>query len=212
MTYKSIRDLISPLIKGGKRWQYISLDGKETPPKYYFSGTQIVIIICCVLLAMWLKGGLSKDLMGYIISAFAISVSLFMSLLVNIFDKFEKTKFDTTLISDEEITRLVQKKHFFKKFISITSYLVILSILIIVLCSITYIKPNNGFLINYHNIALNVKKIDWFFTLKNILVILYRVSLLYFIFNYLLLTLFVAGSSYEYYISELDKIKILKPR
>lgn len=210
MEFKSIKSLIVPLIRGGIKWQYISLNGKETPPKFYFSGVQVSIIVISIILTLCLHYGLTKDLIGYIISAFAISVSLFMSLLVNIFDKFDKTDFRTTDLSDDEITRLVQKKHFFKKFISITSYLVVLSILIIVLCSVNYIIPLDKFKLDISNIIFDIKKIEWVYTLKNITVVVYRICLLYFIMNYLLLTLFIAGSSYEYYISELDKVKILK--
>ena len=210
MHYKNIKSLIVPLIQHGKKWQYVSLNGEETSPRFYFSSVQFVIIVVSLILTAWLRQGLSEDLMGYIISAFSISVSLFMSLLVNIFDKFEKTNFDTTNASDSDITRLLQKKHFFKKFISITSYLVATSILIIVLCSLTYMLPISCFVISPDNIVLDVKKIDWVFTLMNVVVIAYRTCLLYFIMNYLLLTLFVTGSSFEYYISELDKVKILK--
>ncbi len=210
MQYKSIERLIAPLVKHGQKWQHISLNGKETPSKFYFSSVQLVIIIISLGINILLQHGLSKDLMGYIISAFSISVSLFMSLLVNIFDKFEKTNFDTTNASDEDVVRLVQKKNFFKKFISITSYLVVMSILIIVLCGITYIKPTDGFAVTVDNIVFDVKDVDWIFTLKNIVVISYRSTLLYFIMNYLVLTLFVTGSSFEYYISELDKVKVIK--
>lgn len=210
MRLQSISSLVSPLIREGKRWQYINLIGEENPPRFYFSSVQFAIIVIGLLLTLLLRYGLSKDLMGYIISAFCVSITLFMSLLVNIFDKFEKTGFNTENKSDEEITRLLQKKHFFKKFISITSYLVVMSILIIALCSITYVLPSTGFAITTKNITFTLKKIDWLFTFKNIMVLTYRMCLLYFIMDYLLLTLFVAGSSFEYYISELDKVKILK--
>lgn len=210
MQYKSIKILINPLIKSGKEWQYIDLNGKETPPKLYFSNIQICIIVISLFLTIKLKVGLSEALMGYIISAFAVSVTLFMSLLVNIFDKFEKTVFDTTNKNEEEIVRLVQKKNFFKKFISITSYLVVMSILIITLCSMTYICFSTGFLISTDDLCLTPSKINWMLTFKSSIVFIYRFSLFYFLMDYLMLTLFVAGSSYEYYVSELNKIKILK--
>ena len=49
-----------------------------------------------------------------------------MSLLVSIFDKFENTDLSISGKNEEDIVRLKQKKNFFKRFISITSYLVIL--------------------------------------------------------------------------------------
>ena len=140
-------------------------------------------------------------------SAFSISVSLFMSLLVSIFDKFEKSNFETKEKTEIEITRLKQKKNFFKRFISITSYLVVLSILVIILCSLTYIFNLSVRDININDFTLTLKNIDLILTIKNVLIISYRITLNYFLLNYLFLTFFITGSAYEYYISELDRRK-----
>lgn len=211
MQLSSVKRLLIPLVRGGVEWQYIGIDGHGKKPKFYFTGPQIFIIIISFCLIAYLKKGVDKDLIGYIMSAFAISVSLFMSLLVSIFDKFEKTSFDTHNLTETDIARLKLKKNFFKRFISVTSYLVVLSILIIVLCSFNYLKSQDHILLNIQDLTINVKSINWHKTLKCGLAFTYRMLLLYFIMDYLLLTLFVAGSSFEYYISELDKVKISKP-
>ena len=208
MQYKSVKNLIKPLIKGGQEWQSININGTDEKPKLYFSNIQWIILILSSLILLKLTKGISKDIIGYVMSAFSISVSLFMSLLVSIFDKFENTKFETTSITEIEIARLKQKKNFFKRFISITSYLVILSILVIVLCSLTYI-----FNISLRNVEITTLTIKWseidiLLTLKNFLIISYRISLNYFLLNYLYLTFFITGSAYEYYMSEMDRRKI----
>jgi len=205
MQYKTVKRLIKPLIKGGHDWQFITINGVDSAPRFYFSNVQWFLLLISSLTLIKLTNGLSKDIIGYVITAFSISVSLFMSLLVSIFDKFENTDFDTKEKTEEEITRLKQKKNFFKRFISITSYLVLLSILVIVLCCLTYIFNLSLHEINIHSLTLNIKKIDMLLTLKNTFVILYRIVLNYFLLNYLFLTLFITGSAYEYYISELDR-------
>jgi len=201
MQYKTVKRLISPLIRGGHEWQFISINGDEAPHKFYFSNVQCFLLLISSVVLFKLTHGLSRDIIGYVITAFSISVSLFMSLLVSIFDKFENTDFTTNLRTEEQITRLKQKKNFFKRFISITSYLV----LFIVLCSLTYIFNYSAHDLNVNLLTFDFKKIDILLTLKNSLVILYRISLNYFLLNYLFLTLFIAGSAYEYYISELDR-------
>lgn len=208
MQFKSVKEILKPLIKGGQEWQFISINGKETKPRFYFSDIQWVLIIISALSLVKLQGGLSREMIGYIISAFAISVSLFMSLLISIFDKFENTDLSKNGKTEEEVTRLVQKKNFFKRFISITSYLVVLSIFIILLCSLNYIF-NLTSNINYHQITFEIQKIDIGLTFKSLALTIYRVILNYFLLNYLLMTLFVTSSAYEYYISEIDKRKIL---
>lgn len=208
MRYKSVERLVKPLIKDGHKWQTININGGDEKPKLYFSNIQWVILIVSSLILLKLTKGISKDIIVYVMSAFSISVSLFMSLLVSIFDKFENTKFDTTSKTEIEIARLKQKKNFFKRFISITSYLVVLSILVIVLSSLTYI-----FNISVRNIepkmfTLKWSDIDIILTLKNSVIILYRIALNYFLLNYLFLTFFITGSAYEYYMSEMDRRRI----
>lgn len=208
MQLKNVKILIGPLIKGGHEWQYIDINGHDNKPKFYFSNIQWLIIIVSSLLLLKLTKGISKDIIGYIISAFSISVSLFMSLLVSIFDKFDKTDFNTINKLEEDITRLKQKKNFFKKFITITSYLVVLSILVILLCSAIFVFNISDYQISYKSFTIKLKDIDFMLTVKNIVIIIYRITLNYFILNYLLLTFFITGSAYEYYISELDRHKI----
>jgi len=208
MQYKNVSLLLKPLIKSGHEWQFIDINGNEKKPKAYFSNIQWILLIVGALVLIKLNKGFSKDIIGYIMSAFAISVSLFMSLLVNIFDKFEKTSFDTENKDDSGIVRLKQKKNFFKRFISITSYLVILSIVIIILCSVSYILNMPARDIAIHDLTLRWKEIDIFLTLKNIFVLTYRIVLNYLLLDYLLLTLFIAGSAFEYYMSEIDVRKV----
>lgn len=209
MELKSVKLLIGPLLKGGHEWQYIDINGKEEDkPKFYFSNTQWVLIIVSTSILFQLTNGISKQVIGYIISAFSISVSLFMSLLISIFDKFENTSFAKESKTDEEINRLIQKKNYFKRFISITSYLVVLSILIIVLCSLTYIINVSDHIITCNTFTLKWKDINVLLTLKNFIIVIYRSCLNYFLLNYLLLTFFITGSAYEYYISEMDRQKI----
>lgn len=207
MQFKSVKQLLKPLIKGGQEWQFIDINGNEEKPKYFFSDIQWAIIIICIIAQFQITTGLSEQVVGYIMSAFSISVSLFMSLLVSIFDKFENTNLSLRNTTEEEEIRLVQKKNFFKRFISITSYLVILSIFIIVLCCLTYFFNINN-LISYHDFTIYRDEIHIPTTIKNILIVSYRIVLYYFLLTYLFLTLFVAGSAYEYYISEIDRRKI----
>jgi hypothetical protein len=208
MRYKSVKQLIVPLVKSGQEWQFISINGKGSPPKYYFSNVQWIIIFISTVVLLKLNKGISKDIIGYVMGAFSISVSLFMSLLVSIFDKFENTKFETDDKTDEQVDRLVQKKNFFKRFISITSYLVVLSILIIVLCSVTFIFDLSAREVNMSNFTLSWKDINIALTLKSSLLIFYRIVLNYFLLNYLFLTFFIAGSAFEYYMSEMDREKL----
>lgn len=211
MQFKSVKRILSPLIKEGQEWQFISLTGKEEKPRFYFSDIQWVLIIISIFSLTKLPCGLSQDMIGYIMSGFSISVSLFMSLLVSIFDKFEGTDLEIKKQLEEERTRLKQKKNFFKKFISITSYLVVMSIFIILLCSLNFIfdlTMKVDYKVTLTDFAQTYNDLDLFRTLSTFVIVIYRVALNYFLLNYLLMTLFVTSSAYEYYISEINRRKV----
>lgn len=199
---------MKPLIKNGQKWQSIDINGKEKKPKAYLSNIQWLLIFTGAIVLLKLTKGFSKDVIGYIMSAFGISVSLFMSLLVSIFDKFQNTPFETENKDDAEIVRLKQKKNFFKRFISITSYLVVLSIVIVVMCSLSYVFNLPQRKLAPSNFTLAWKDISIALTLKSFIIFIYRLLLNYLLLNYLLLTLFITGSAFEYYMSEIDRRKI----
>lgn len=211
MKFKNVKRILFPLIRKGQEWQHISINGEVEKPLIYFSDSQWFLLFLSIGILFLLEKGISKEIVGYVMAAFSISVSLFMSLLVSIFDKFENTKFETESKTSAEITRLIQKKNFFKRFISITSYLVLLSILVIVLCSLTYLFNLSARVVSVNAFTLEWSVIDWELTLKSLLIILYRVSLNYFLLNYLFLTLFITASAYEYYMSEMDRRQIVSP-
>lgn len=207
MLFKNVSNILKHLIINGNKWQFINLDGSESKPKYYLSDIQWAILVISLLLNFLLTGGYPSEFMGYVLSAFAISVSLFMSLLVSIFDKFENTDFSKKQKSEAEIIRLYLKKNFFKKFISITSLLIVLSIAIILMCGLSYFI-NLSHVVSPTSFSLNLREIDLFLTIKSIFIIAYRSILNFMLFNYLLLTVFIASSAYEYYISEISQKRI----
>src|SRR5687768_15905953 len=94
MQYKSVKQLIKPLLKAGHDWQSTSINGDLNRPRFYFSNIQWVLLFLSSVVLLRLTNGISKEIVGYIMSAYSISVSLFMSLLVSIFDKFENTDFE----------------------------------------------------------------------------------------------------------------------
>jgi len=209
MEFRNVKALLKPLIRSGHEWQATSINGVYKKPKFYLSNIQWFLFILGGLSLLRLPRGLSKDIIGYIMSAFAISVSLFMSLLVSIFDKFEKTKLEKDNAGELELARLIQKKNFFKRFISITSYLVVLSIIIVVLCSFSYIFNLPARKLKTEDFTLVWKQIDLTVTLRNICVFAFRICFNYLLLNYLLLTLFITGSAYDYYMSEMNNRKIV---
>ena len=82
MQFKSVKRILFPLIRGGQEWQNININGEDEKPKFYLSDVQWFLLIVSILVILRLTSGISKDLIGYIMSAFSISVSLFI--LINL--------------------------------------------------------------------------------------------------------------------------------
>lgn len=87
-------------------------------------------------------------------------------------------------------------------------YLVVLSILVIVLCSLTYLFNLSARIVSLQTLAGDWDNIDWLQTAKNTALIVYRVTSNYFLLNYLMLTLFITGSAYDFYMAEMDRRRI----
>ncbi len=83
----------------------------------------------------------------------------------------------------------------------------ILSIFIIILCSLNYLF-NLSLDASYKDVTFELSEIDIKLTIKFSLLIIYRILLNYFLLNYLFLTIFVTSSAYEYYISEINRRKV----
>lgn len=138
------------LIKDAHQWQYRSLteEIKSTPKaKGYFLPIQWLFLLVSLLLVIFVKSAINKDLAGYIIAALSIFIGLYISLIMMIFDKFGSTSFDT---KNESLTfriALLKKRNFFWQFTSLTSYCILIAILLIVLLSFcffdSYIKEIN---------------------------------------------------------------------
>ena len=138
MKFKSIKYYLYRLILDGHKWQYIDINGKGSKPNLYFSSIQFIFIIISITSSVFLiKNGFNKDFIGYIIASLSIFTGLFLSLILTVFDKFQKFKFDVSNITEKEKIIIIQRKNFFKQFTAITSYSILLSIICIFLLSLS---------------------------------------------------------------------------
>jgi hypothetical protein len=79
---------------------------------------------------------------------------------------------------------------------------------IVLMCSLSYIFNLPVRKVPPSNFTFSGEKIDWILTIKNGGILAYRILLNYLLLEYLLLTLLIAGSAFEYYISEINARKI----
>lgn len=138
------------LIKDAHQWQERSLTEEIEPTskvKYYFLPLQWWFLLISLLLVIFVRSAINKDLAGYIIAALSIFIGLYISLIMLVFDKFSSTDFKTDNKSLVCRIELLKKRNFFWQFTSLTSYCILVAILLIVLLSFCffdgYIKELN---------------------------------------------------------------------
>jgi hypothetical protein len=205
----NVKHYLIELIKQGHFWQYTDVNGHGKRPKMYFMNWQWVLIVLVVPLAIFiLPNGFNETFVGYIIAALSIFVGLFLTLILTVFDKFQKIDFESAKYSDKKGEEQIRIKNFFKQFSSLTAYSILLSILTVILLSTflliesTNNKINIDTIINHFN---NTK-----FIIKVLALLLYRIVTLYFLFDFIIITVYAITSIHSFIILEYNKVKIKK--
>lgn len=212
MRYKSVKYYLGRLISDGHKWQNIDINGFESKPKFYFSQVQFIFILLAIVSLFLLKKGFNKDFIGYIIASLSIFVGLFLTLILTVFDKFQKIDFGKPNLSEKERTILIQRKNFFKQFTALTSYSILLSITCIFLLSLSLLTDSLNRDIFEFEFIDSIKNIDFKSILLGVyacLIIIYRFLIIYFFFDFLFMVLYGLTSIYNYIALEYDKKKIL---
>ncbi|AFL98169.1 hypothetical protein ACQ1Q1_08295 [Ornithobacterium rhinotracheale] len=212
MKYKSVKYYIGRLISDGQKWQNMNINGKEVKPICYFSKIQFILIFISISMVFFVtKNGFNKDFIGYIIASLSIFIGLFLTLVLTIFDKFQKINFEQINLSDKDKIILIQRKNFFKQFTALTSYSILLSTLCIFLLSLSLLM--DILKVNIYNFKI-IKSIEDI-NCKNFLngvglffIVVYRISVLYFLLDFFLMILYVLSSIYTYITLEFDRKKI----
>ena len=207
----SIRHYIKKLICDGHKWQYCGINGNGVKPKYFFSSVQLLISCIAIIGAIFLKNGFNKDFIGYIIASLSIFIGLFLTLILTVFDKFQRIDFNKPHLTEQEEVSLIQTKNFFIQFTALTSYSILIALFCIVLLSASL-------LFNYFNqditqYELAIKNINFIKILNFSIVLsvfLYRIIIIYFLFDFLIIVVYALTSIYDFITLEIEKVKVRK--
>ncbi len=201
MKSKNVKYYVKRLISDGHQWQNIDVNGKESIPKLYFSNIQWTMVGLSISGIFLIKNGFNKDFVGYIIASLSIFVGLFLTLILTVFDKFEKIDFGKRNKSEKEKTALIQRKNFFKQFTALTSYSILISLTCILLLSTSMLSEvfarnifEYGFVSDLSAIGLH--EIQLF--LVNSLIVFHRLLITYLFLDFLLMVLYALSSIYNY--------------
>lgn len=200
--FKSVKHYLKILLIDGHFWQRTDVSGNERKYKYYFSGIQLSILVISIILAV-ITNSFSTDFIGYLLASFSIFIALFLQLIVSVYAKFADLTFDVS--TENKKVAAIQIKNFSKQFTSLMSY----SIIIAVFCSILL---GTSLITDYFNIEkLYLSIVDfssWQIIVRNILSLIYKSLLLYFLFDFFYLLIYGVSSFYSFMKKDFDSKKI----
>src|SRR5690606_5350409 len=194
---KNLYDLISD----AHRYQYSDIaelknDTKKKKPLLYFTLTQWGIILLSISITLFIRNGFSENCAGYIISGLSLFVGIFFTFLITLYDKFKSIDFNQFQKSVNEDKHHIglKLKNFFKKVSVLALYSVIISIVSILLLSATLIFPQINIEINIVHFFSSIEEQTAYAIFKTLSILLYRVIVLYFLLDFLLITLYIISS------------------
>lgn len=181
------------LIKDGHEWQYKNLNGTGDKPRFYFSFLQFVAIFISILFVVKEPCGLSSTATDYILGCLSIMVALFLSLILVVFDKSKQ------ILPEESSVTKLHSWNFFYQFNALTSYAILLSVLVIVLIIIGLIFNIKYDLSVYSFLPYsqwNGESITTFG--KCSAIVLMRTSIVYFLIDFFIICLYAVCSIYQF--------------
>jgi hypothetical protein len=172
------------LIKAGHEWQYQNATKTNCRPKLYFTLLQWIAIGLSLLFLLKNPLGFTRDFIDTLLSSLSILTGFFLALLVYTYDKYNDI--DYTCKNDSEKIKEYKTKNYLLQFHALTSYAVFISIILIIALVSILLWGQNTLLSDYC-LASSWHNIDWLLTIKLFFVVIVRILLVYFIFDFFIL-------------------------
>lgn len=215
----SFREALKSLVSDAHLFQYVEINSttsniEKSKPRYYFTKIQWGILMISVVVSITTVDGFGKDFAGYVVSALSLFAGLFFSFILMLIDKFQKIDFSPYKkdVNAQLMPIGVRLKNYYKKATTLSFYIIVLALLCILLLSASLLS------IPFHEIYQFVEKIisaSYIDVWKTIWEIssfivksIYRGVSIYFLLDFLWITLYLLSSFFDYVGSEYDKVKL----
>lgn len=202
--------LLLDLIKEAHKYQYAGIaDTKDKverkKTRLFFTKQQWILVVFSSLVAYFMQGGFNDEFAGYVVSGLSLFAGLFFSFVLMMFDKFRGIDFESFRDNAREVRLGIRLKNYYKKSTALSFYIILLSLLCILLLSASLfdMKISIGKVSSDFPLVTQV-----FVVLKGVGGFLYRATTIYFLLNFLWITLYLIASFYDYVESEYDKVRL----
>ena len=207
----NIRFHLRDLLKEAHKYQYAGISDKpeqieSKKPRLYFTPTQCGLILLAAILAT-LSNGFSENFAGYIVAGLSLFAGLFFSFILMLFDRFQKIDFEPyKLENNARMTPIgVRLKNYYKKATTLSFYIILLALLCIVLLSLSLLDISVFDFISVREDSMILMLLQ---TIKKGSALLYRGVTMYFLLDFLWITLYLTATFHNYIFSEYEKVKL----
>ena len=203
------------LIKEGHKWQYQNATCTNKPPKWYFTEVQWIAILVAITFVVFSPCGINVDVIDSLLSSLSILTGFYLALIVFVYDKY--MTLNQPVETDEDKFNNFKNQNYLLQFNALSSYAILISIVVILILVANLLFGGTGENIYDYTIAPSIDKIDVLLTCKLLGVIFVRLSLVYFIFNFFIISLYAVCSLFQFvnigmreqrYMCEIDKKKV----
>lgn len=215
----SFREALKRLVYDAHIFQYAEVNSsissiEKNKPRYYFTKIQWGILIISVMIAITTRNGFGKEFAGYVVSALSLFAGLFFSFILMLIDKFQKIDFSPyKKDANAQLMPIgIRLKNYYKKATTLSFYIIVLALLCILLLSASLIEVPFHEIYQFLTRCIPINCIDIWETLWRIasfiMKSIYRGVSVYFLLDFLWITLYLLSSFFDYVGSEYDKVKL----
>lgn len=215
----SFRDALKRLVYDAHIFQYAEVNSstssiEKNKPRYYFTKIQWGLLIISIVIAITTRNGFGKEFAGYVVSALSLFAGLFFSFILMLIDKFQKIDFSPyKKDANAQLMPIgIRLKNYYKKATTLSFYIIVLALLCILLLSASLIEVPFSEIYQFLAKCIPISYIDIWETLWRIASFIvksiYRGVSIYFLLDFLWITLYLLSSFFDYVGSEYDKVKL----
>ncbi len=194
------------LIRDAHKWQRTNINGQQEKKKLYFSCLQAFALCISVLCVIYKKVVIKPETIDYLLSSMSIMAGMFLALVVLVLEKSDKTSYEADCQNEQ--SKKIKLWRFYRQFVTLMSYAVLISLLeISILMGILFLGQDIN-LGNYQLLSIvqwNLESI--LLALKLFFVICMRISVIYFLFNFIFLSVNAITCIYQLIVTSMDANK-----
>lgn len=201
------------LVSEGHKWQYQNATMTNKKPKFPFSIPQCIALLITLAFVIFKKEGINTTTVDLLLSSLSILTGFLIAVSVIVYDKYKDLP--NNLKSEVEKIDLFKSYNFLKQYYALSMYAIFLALVAILMLLLELLFGGNVD-IGKFTMVKSICEINWLITIVCIMVLAFRFILIYFIFDFFIITIYAICSLYSFVDLQMNKsvskVEQYKPR